>query len=166
MSVTHVPAPMRRLVRQRAGNRCEYCGIHEDDTEFGCEVAHIISEKHLGRTDPDNLALTCFFCNRNKGADLGSMRSANDLVLVRFFNPRSDSWDDHFGFDDTLHVIPKTDIGRVTARVRAVLTQNTAYWRGRRFAGSNGRIIRSLAAPSLASRPLLRQLAGSMREEI
>src|ERR1051325_5274858 len=68
MSITHIPAEMRRAVRQRAQNRCEYCGIHEDDTEFGCEVDHIISEKHLGKTVLENLALACFFVIATKEA--------------------------------------------------------------------------------------------------
>jgi hypothetical protein len=30
----------------RADRLCEYCLLHEDDTHFGHEVDHIISEKH------------------------------------------------------------------------------------------------------------------------
>ena len=44
MSQTYIPAEMRRLVIGRAGSRCEYCLIHEDDTYFGCEVDHVVSE--------------------------------------------------------------------------------------------------------------------------
>jgi hypothetical protein len=44
MSQTYIPAEMRRLVIGRAGRRCEYCLIHEDDTYFGCEVDHVVSE--------------------------------------------------------------------------------------------------------------------------
>ena len=66
MSVTYIPVTLRQAVRDRAECRCEYCHIHEDDTEFGCEVDHILSEKHLGKTVLENLALACFFCNRNK----------------------------------------------------------------------------------------------------
>src|SRR5580700_4800114 len=124
MSITHIPVAMRRLVRKRAGNRCEYCGIHEDDTEFGCEADHIIGEKHLGRTDPENLALACFFCNRNKGSDLGSIRSTDDPVFVRFFNPRTDDWSDHFEYDALLYIQPKTDIGQVTARILGFNAEN------------------------------------------
>lgn len=124
MSVTHIPAEMRRAVRLRAQNRCEYCSIHEDDTEYGCEVDHILSEKHLGRTELENLALACFFCNRNKGSDLGSIRSADDPVFVRFFNPRTDVWSDHFEFDTHRHILPKTDIGQVTARIFGFNAEN------------------------------------------
>ena len=124
MSITYIPAEMRRTVRQRAGNRCEYCGIREEDTEFGCEVDHIISEKHLGRTEPENLALACFFCNRNKGSDLGSIRSTDDPVFVRFFNPRRDVWSDHFEYDARQRILPKTDIGQVTARLFGFNAEN------------------------------------------
>ena len=115
---------MRRAVRLRAGNRCEYCGIHEDDTEFGCEVDHILSEKHLGKTELDNLALACFFCNRNKGSDIGSIRSAEDPEFIPFFNPRTDLWADHFEFDALMRIMPKTDIGLVTARIFGFNTEN------------------------------------------
>ena len=124
MSITHIPAEMRRTVRQRAGNRCEYCGIPEDDTEYGCEVDHIISEKHLGRTEPDNLALSCFFCNRNKGSDLGSIRSSDDSTFVRFFNPRTDIWSDHFEYAADQRILPKTEIGLVTARILGFNAEN------------------------------------------
>ena len=117
MSVTYIPASVRREVRERAGNRCEYCGIHEDDTQFGCEVDHILSEKHGGETTLGNLALACFYCNRNKGSDIASVRSADDATLVRFFSPRADRWDDHFERADTGEIFPRTEIGRVTARI-------------------------------------------------
>ena len=124
MSTTHVPAEMRRVVRQRAQNRCEYCRIHEDDTEFGCEVDHIRSEKHLGKTELENLALACFFCNRNKGSDLGSMLGPDDARFVRFFNPRVDVWSDHFQLDLEQYIRPKTDVGLVTVRIFGFNAEN------------------------------------------
>jgi len=50
MSQTYIPTELRRLVVVRAGGFCEYCLIYEDDTFFGCEVDHIVSEKHGGLT--------------------------------------------------------------------------------------------------------------------
>lgn len=55
MSSTYIPADLRRQVIERANGLCEYCLIHEDDTYFGCQVDHIISEKHYGPTEADNL---------------------------------------------------------------------------------------------------------------
>lgn len=56
MSATYISAELGRLVIARADNLCEYCLIHEDDTFFGCEVDHIISEKHGGLTRVATLA--------------------------------------------------------------------------------------------------------------
>jgi hypothetical protein len=44
MSVTHIPATVRRQVVADAKGACEYCKIHEYDTFFGCQVDHIIAE--------------------------------------------------------------------------------------------------------------------------
>lgn len=55
MSTSYVGADLRRLVATRAERLCEYCLIHEDDTFYGCEVDHIVSERHGGPTREDNL---------------------------------------------------------------------------------------------------------------
>ena len=124
MSVTYIPAALRREVRRRAGNRCEYCGIHEADTEYGCEADHIVSEKHGGKTELENLALACFFCNRNKGTDLGSVVSADDPRLVRFFNPRTDTWSEHFELDSSGRIVSQTEVAQVTARILGFNQEN------------------------------------------
>ena len=46
MSTSYIGAELRRYVFARAERLCEYCLIHEEDTFFGCEVDHILSEKH------------------------------------------------------------------------------------------------------------------------
>ena len=38
----------RALVRTRAGNRCEYCLIHQDYAELSHHVEHIVAIKHGG----------------------------------------------------------------------------------------------------------------------
>ena len=119
MSTTHIPAEMRREVMLRARYLCEYCLIHADDTYWGCQIDHIISEKHGGTTTVDNLAHACTFCNRNKGSDVGSMLAATspqDRQFVRFFNPRIDRWSEHFALDGIV-ITPLTDIGKVTANI-------------------------------------------------
>jgi 5-methylcytosine-specific restriction endonuclease McrA len=68
-----VAEPLRLRVAERAYRVCEYCLVHEDDLYHGCEVDHIISQKHGGRTAEENLAFACFHCNRHKGSDLGSI---------------------------------------------------------------------------------------------
>lgn len=75
---------------------------------------HIISRKHGGTDDDANLAVACFHCNRRKGSDLGSLDSLGQLV--RFFNPRTDTWREHFRLNDT-RIVPLTAIGSVTERI-------------------------------------------------
>ena len=112
----------RRTVAIRAEYLCEYCLIHEDDTFFGCEVDHIISVKHGGLSEPDNLAYSCVFCNRQKGSDIGSILQQTD-EFIRFFNPRKDLWADHFRLDGVV-IKPITEIGEVTALILGFNSSN------------------------------------------
>src|SRR5580658_8581254 len=99
---------LRRLVSGRAGHLCEYCLVHESDLYHGCEVDHVISLKHGGLTVPENLALACFHCNRHKGTDIASL-SARTGGVVRFYNPRTDSWKTHF-YQSEGRIEPLTEI--------------------------------------------------------
>jgi 5-methylcytosine-specific restriction endonuclease McrA len=55
-----VDAPTRTLVWERAGNRCEYCRVHQDDVDFYTfHVEHIIPLQHGGSDDEANLCLAC-----------------------------------------------------------------------------------------------------------
>ncbi|WP_395089464.1 hypothetical protein [Armatimonas sp.] len=66
-----------------------------------------------------NLACACFLCNKNKGSDLASLSLAGDLT--RFFNPRMDSWAEHFHIIGEL-IVPRTAIGEATERIFAFNT--------------------------------------------
>jgi hypothetical protein len=50
MSQTYVPAALRRLVRERAGDRCEYCLIPESASFAPHWIDHVVAEKHGGKT--------------------------------------------------------------------------------------------------------------------
>jgi hypothetical protein len=112
---SYVPANLRRKVVERAERLCEYCLIHEDDTFLGCEVEHIISEKHKGLTVESNLALACVFCNRAKGSDIASI-SPTTRSITRLYNPRSDIWSEHFRLEN-LHIVGLTAIGEATVEL-------------------------------------------------
>lgn len=105
----------RTKVEKRANHCCEYCLIHQDDTFFSCQIDHIISIKHGGDNDDKNLAYSCIFCNRNKGSDIGSILLP-DRTLIRFYNPRIDTWSDHFYLDGAT-IEAKTKIGAVTIKI-------------------------------------------------
>lgn len=118
MSSTYVAAELRRRVALRADHLCEYCLLHEADSFFGCEVDHIVSEKHGGETGFDNLAYACLFCNRNKGSDIATLVPGTER-LTRLFNPRSDLWKEHFRYlgGDEAVIEPLTEIGEATVRL-------------------------------------------------
>jgi hypothetical protein len=115
MERPYIDRQLRRLVATRADYLCEYCLIHEQDTALGCAVDHIISLKHGGETNADNLAYACIFCNRFKGSDIGSI-IWQTKELTRFYHPRRDNWLEHFHLEDYF-IQPITDIGEVTARI-------------------------------------------------
>lgn len=112
---TYVPAALRKQVIERAESRCEYCHFPQRLTLLAFEMEHIISEKHGGTTTLDNLALACPYCNRAKGTDLGSIDPETNQ-LMPFFNPRTQTWQDHFTLSGTT-IVPQTAEGRVTALI-------------------------------------------------
>lgn len=112
----YVSESLRTKVENRANEICEYCLITIEDTYFGGEIDHIISLKHRGQTEFENLALACQPCNRSKGSDLGSL-SEYSKFLVRFFNPRTDKWSEHFRLNPNGEIEFLTEIGEVTAMI-------------------------------------------------
>jgi len=109
---TRPPAELRRQVIERAGSVCEYCLLHQDFAASAHQVDHVISEKHGGSTSLDNLALSCTTCNRRKGSDIGSL-DLQTGALTPLFNPRTQTWSDHFAFDG-LRIVGLTSEGRAT----------------------------------------------------
>ena len=115
MSLTHVPVELRRFVRERAKDCCEYCLIPESSSFATHEIDHIVAEKHGGDTSAANLALSCTLCNRRKGSDLASVDPQTDEAEM-LFHPRKQRWSDHFRFEGA-RIEPLTATGRATARL-------------------------------------------------
>lgn len=112
MSITRIPAALRRLVVERAGNRCEYCLLPVEVGFFPHEVDHVRAAKHGGATEADNLAFCCWRCNRHKGSDLGSFDpQTGDFCFL--FHPRRQVWTEHFAFAG-VHLVGLTPEGRTT----------------------------------------------------
>jgi hypothetical protein len=111
--------PTRELVRQRAGQRCEYCRIHqEDDPLFAFHIEHIIAQQHGGTDSPSNLALACHQDNLHKGPNLTGIDPVTKK-LSRLFNPRRHKWRRHFRWDGPI-LVGRTAIGRTTVAVLAM----------------------------------------------
>jgi hypothetical protein len=87
---------LRDFVRQRAGNRCEYCQLSEEHVPFAVfHIEHIIARKHGGQDTPGNLALCCQHDNLHKGPNLTGIDSLTRKV-VSLFHPRRHKWHRHF----------------------------------------------------------------------
>jgi hypothetical protein len=107
-----------RLVRQRAGERCEYCHLPQSVSELTHPLDHIVARQHGGPSTPDNLALSCLRCNAHKGPNIAGIDPKNGQV-VPLFHPRRDSWADHFEWLGAT-LIGRTPVGRVTIQVLAM----------------------------------------------
>jgi 5-methylcytosine-specific restriction endonuclease McrA len=107
----------RQFVRHRAGYRCEYCLLHQDDCSLTHHVEHIVAKQHGGTDEEDNLALACHRCNLGKGPNLTGVDPLTQKT-VSLFHPRRDLWPDHF---EARAAITEgiTAIGRATVQVLA-----------------------------------------------
>jgi HNH endonuclease len=115
MSTTHIPAALRREIRDAARNACEYCLIHEEDTFFGLEIDHVIAEKHGGVTMFNNLCCACLTCNRYKGSDIATI-NLETQDIVRLFHPRRDAWREHFALQGP-RIVGVSAVGDATTRL-------------------------------------------------
>jgi hypothetical protein len=109
-------AALRSLVRQRAGNRCEYCGIKQEHIPFALfHIDHIMPKKHGGDDDPSNLALACHHCNFHKGPNLTGIDPESGNISP-LYHPRNQRWEVHFELKDET-IFGLTPVGRATIQV-------------------------------------------------
>jgi hypothetical protein len=113
MSQPRIPAALRAAVRERAGGRCEYCGMPEAGAFFAYEPDHVIATQHRGQTELANLALACLQCNRLKGPNIASVDPESQRI-VPLFKPRTDRWSEHLRTEGG-RIIPLSPVGRATA---------------------------------------------------
>src|SRR2546422_6103570 len=103
-------------VRERAGHRCEYCQLRQEDSPLAAlHVEHIIPKFHGGTDDLDNLALACIDCNLHKGTNLTGIDPQTNEV-TKLFHPRRQNWDEHFEWQG-IYLTGKTATGRTTIQV-------------------------------------------------
>jgi hypothetical protein len=121
-------ARLRRLVRQRAGDVCEYCGLRQEQEPLPFHVEHIMPRQHGGADTPDNLALACHHCNLHKGPNLAGLDPESGQ-LIRLFHPRADRWEEHFARFGN-EIVGLTPIGRATVEVLRMNEDGRAELRG------------------------------------
>ena len=111
-------APLvRQRVAERAGFRCEYCLIREEDAGYPHQVDHILSRKHGGDSSLDNLAYACVLCNRHKGSDIATLDPESGQA-VALFHPRRDLWKQHLRMRGIRRRLEgRSATGRATIRI-------------------------------------------------
>lgn len=127
---------LRKLVRDTAENRCEYCQTLQEMTLATFHLDHIIPQASGGSSDFENLCLSCPFCNEFKA---GKFRATDPQSgrQVQLFNPRRDRWLRHFRWSpDGTQLIGRTARGRAT--VVALRMNNQIARTARRFWVASG----------------------------
>lgn len=124
----YIPEQLRTLVAYRADFCCEYCKLPQLYAGFTFEIDHILPLKHGGETTEENLALACPICNGNKGSDLGTILAELPEVVTRFFNPRTQHWNDHFIMDQG-EIIGITPEGKATVRIFSMNNEQDKMYR-------------------------------------
>jgi hypothetical protein len=106
----------KHLVRQRAGNCCEYCRLAEAGRLARFHIDHIIAIKHEGADADDNLCLACPKCNAHKGDNVAALDPLT-RDATKLYNPRQQEWDDHFSINPDATLTGLTPEGRTTIQV-------------------------------------------------
>jgi HNH endonuclease len=108
-------ASRRKQIRDRAGDRCEYCRLPQSCTILPHEVDHIRARKHRGTDTLDNSCWACANCNSYKSSNAAGYDPVTD-ALVPLYSPRADRWADHFAWSGP-KLMGKTPVGRATIDV-------------------------------------------------
>jgi hypothetical protein len=109
-----IPRALRRLVRDRAGNRCEFCrhSASYACAPFVCE--HVLPRVRGAGNSMSELAWSCPACNGHK-YDKTKAHDPHTGRMVALYNPRRQRWSRHFAWsEDFLLVLGRTATGRAT----------------------------------------------------
>lgn len=114
MSSQYIPAILRQRVAETARFRCGYCLTSQQIIGPLLEIEHIIPEALGGLSVEENLFLACPICNSHKSQRIDAVDPDN-LIVVPFFNPRTEVWHEHFEWiEDGAVIRGKTSKGRAT----------------------------------------------------
>lgn len=109
-----IPKVIQQAVRHRANFLCEYCHTAEKWQYVMFTIEHVIPVSLGGDDSFDNLALSCFACNRRKSDKIKGL-DPHVNKIVQLFNPRVHQWNENFIWSkDKLVIAGLTSIGRAT----------------------------------------------------
>jgi hypothetical protein len=110
----HLSETVKERVRKIAGERCGYCLSPQFLVMARLEIEHIIPLAKGGTDDESNLWLACPICNSHKRDQVKALdpQTGNEQPL---FNPRTDTWHEHFRWDSTgTKILGTSAVGRAT----------------------------------------------------
>ena len=118
MAENRIPERLRAEVSRAAGHRYEYCRMPEAYSPIPRHsVDHIVPACDGGRTEFQNIALSCQGCNNLKSTKTERL-SPIPGRSIRLFHPRNARWSEHFAWSpDFLTIEGTTEIGRATVEV-------------------------------------------------
>jgi hypothetical protein len=129
--VNKISKDLNAKIREQAKHRCEYCLVPQKLLSYKLEIEHLLPRGKGGKSVEENLWLACRQCNLSKGIKTHGFDSVT-YKRVKLFNPREQSWSEHFVWsDDQTSIIGKTTFGRAT--VSALLLNNDWQRTAREF---------------------------------
>jgi HNH endonuclease len=86
---------IKKEVRERAKNCCEYCFAQVQFSADIFSIEHIIPRSKSGLSVLHNLAYACQCCNNHKYTAINALDPATGAI-ADLYNPRTDAWSEHF----------------------------------------------------------------------
>lgn len=109
-----ISSETRQAVSDRAAGKCEYCKSPESYSIATFSIEHILPKVKDGNDNFDNLAFSCQQCNNHKYTAVEHPDPVNGRV-VPLFNPRIESWAQHFAWDvSCTKIVGMSGPGRAT----------------------------------------------------
>jgi len=114
--MSEIAESIRQRVRERAGNRCEYCLSHQAYVMGRLQIDHIQPIVKGGSDNIENLCLACALCNQYKWTKTHGIDPATGQQTA-LFHPRQHIWSEHFTWR-----VEGEEIGGLTACGRATVS--------------------------------------------
>ena len=109
----YIPVDLVRQVRSRAHEICEYCLLPQQSQEATFHIDHIVPRQAGGLTEASNLALACVTCSLRKAAK-SQGRDPLTGLSAQLFDPRRQTWLEHYRLNDEFLFEGLTSTGRAT----------------------------------------------------